>query len=341
MKTLIVSPNWIGDAVMAQPLIASIKRADPHGRIDVLAPPATAAVFAAIAEVDDVIEHPAPHGKLELRARFKLGRALARRKFDQAYVLPNSLKSALVPFFAGVPRRIGYRGEFRYGLLNLVRDANRERPMVEFYARLALPSDQADGYGAANPLLERDPAREAQVRAKLALGPHKLIVLAPGAEYGPAKRWPPRHYAALANLIARQWKDAQIVLVGSAKDRAIATEILALSGLKLINACGETSLDEAIALIAQADGVVSNDSGLMHVAAAYGRPQVAVFGSSDPRHTPPRSSRAKVQWLHLECSPCFARQCPLSHTNCLNQITPASTFAALRQIQQSPSAARG
>ena len=165
-------------------------------------------------------------------------------------------------------------------------------------------------------------------------------MLCPGAEYGPAKRWPARPFAALATLAAAEWPEATIALIGSASERQLATEIAALSGQDLRNLCGETSLAEAIALIATARGVVSNDSGLMHVAAALGRPQVAVFGSSDPRHTPPRSPRARVEWLHLECSPCFERTCPLGHTNCLNQIAPAAVFESLRRAMRFETATR-
>lgn len=205
--------------------------------------------------------------------------------------------------------------------------------MVEFYARLA-PDRAGDPEHVPDPVLDRSPERELAARRRFGLGAGNYIVLAPGAEYGPAKRWPSRHFASLANRIAQQWTGMEIVLLGGPKDREVATEIRALSGMPLRNLCAETSLDEAFALIAQAAGVISNDSGLMHVAAAFTVPQVAVFGSSDPRHTPPRSRRARVLWLHLECSPCFSRQCPLGHTNCLNDIAPASVFAALRQVLQ-------
>ena len=228
-------------------------------------------------------------------------------------------------------------------LLNRLHDDRgaSPRPMVEFYAQLAFAPGQPLPLPIPNPVLARDPVRERAMREQLGLAPDGLlIVLCPGAEYGPAKRWPARHFAALASLLALEWPEAVIAIVGSAKERLLATEIAALSGEALVNLCGETSLEDAIALLAMAGGVVSNDSGLMHVTAALGRPQVAVFGSSDPRHTPPRSARARVEWLHLECSPCFERDCPLGHLNCLNRIAPATVFESLQKAMRFETATR-
>lgn len=343
MRTLIVAPNWIGDAVMAQPLVALLRRGDPQGTIDALAPAHVAPVFGAMAEVDAVIEAANVHGKLQLAQRWRLARQLRARRYDRCYVLPNSLKSAIVPFLAGVPQRHGHRGEARYLLVNRIHDAGEAAggPMVEFYARLAFEPGGPVAATVPDPALAREPGRERAARLRIGLSPgDPLIVLCPGAEYGPAKRWPARHFAALASLAAAEWPEATIALIGSVKERALATEIAALSGQEVRNLCGETSLAEAIALIATAQGVVSNDSGLMHVAAAFGRPQVAVFGSSDPRHTPPRSPRARVEWLHLECSPCFERSCPLGHTDCLNRIAPGTVFESLRRAMNFETAAR-
>lgn len=343
MRTLIVAPNWIGDAVMAQPLLASLRATDPDGRIDVLAPPHVGPVFEAMPETDEVIEARNEHGKPQLRERWRLARALRQRHYDRCYVLPNSLKSALVPFLAGIGQRIGRRGEARYGLINRMhedRGAHRG-PMVEFYAQLSQPPGRTEAHPSPDPVLRSDPARQAQARIRVGIGEREpLILLCPGAEYGTAKRWPTRHFAALAGLLAECRPTATLAILGSAKERPLATEIATLSGVPALNLCGETSLSEALALIASADGVVSNDSGLMHVAAALGRPQVAVFGSSDPRHTPPRSSRARVRWLHLACSPCFERTCPLGHLNCLNGITPESVLDALEDAIRSEPANR-
>ena len=331
-RTLLIAPNWIGDAVMAQPLTALLRKQMPRTPIDVVATPQVAAVLEAMPGIDDVIQMPLVRGSLQLRERWQLARQLRARAYRRCYVLPNTLKSAIAPWLARIPERIGHRGEARRPLLTCMHDAGggKERLMVEHYGMLAFEPGAALPARLPNPVLKSDPDAEDAARRRFGLtSAAAVIVMCPGAEYGPAKRWPARHFATLGNLVERQWPEAEIVLLGSARERGLATEITALSGRRMRNLCGETSLAEAIALIALADGVVSNDSGLMHVAAALDRPLVAVFGSSDPRHTPPMSARAKVRWLHLDCSPCFARSCPLGHTDCLNRITPESVMQAL------------
>lgn len=332
MRTLIVAPNWIGDAVMAQPLLALIKAREPKRVLDWLAPPHILPVGAAMPEIDRLIEAPQRHGQLQLGARWRLARQLARAGYDQAYILPNSAKSALIPWFAGIRERIGHRGEFRGGLLTRVHDPEKNAgraPMVEHYATLINTPGSAPPTTIPQPTLQANPRLAAAVRERLQIPSGPLVILAPGAEYGPAKRWPARHFAALAELLTQSWPQVQVVLIGSMNERPIATEIITMSAVPVRNLCGETALGDAFALISDADGVVSNDSGLMHVAAAFGRPQAAVFGSSDPRHTPPHSARAEVLWLKLDCSPCFARECPLGHTACLTQISPETVFEAL------------
>jgi len=296
---------------MAQPLLARLHEKNPQAKVDLLAPEWVAPVARRMPEVDEVIGAPFRHGALQLGARWQLGRALKARGYDQAVVLPNTWKSALVPFFAGIPERIGYLGEMRYGLLNRIYE-KRDASMRDHYARLA-ESPVAD---LRQPRLRVDSQEIQSVRKKFDVsGPY--AVLCPGAEYGPAKRWP--YFASLSEKIS-----LQRILLGSASDADAAENI---SGKNLI---GKTTLDEAIALVAGAQFVVSNDSGLMHVAAALGRPQVALFGSSSPEHTPPQSPAARVLWLHLECSPCYQRVCPLGHFRCMKEITVDRVLAETR-----------
>jgi heptosyltransferase-2 len=331
-EALVIAPQWIGDAVMTEPLL---RRLHARGeRLTVGALPWVAPVYRAMPQVHEVIEFPFAHGGLQLKAR----RALAKRihgQFDTAYVLPNSLKSALLPLLAGIPKRIGYLGEARIGLLThrLKNPAKGQRPpMVAFYSALSGESDLA----ADRPVLQMPEGDVAQALAELGLQRGAYVVFAPGAEYGPAKRWPAAHFSALALSL-----DVPVVLLGSGKEAALCEEIAApvnaLQAGRCLNFAGKTTLVQALCAIAAARHLVSNDSGLMHVAAAFGEPQVAIFGSSSPLHTPPLSERAAVLWLKndpdyqppLDCAPCFERECPLGHTRCLKDISAARVLAAL------------
>lgn len=332
-RTLIIAPSWVGDLVMSQPLIEALAHEDPSGRVDLLAPPWTAGLGARIPGAGEVVASPFAHGDLQLGARRRLGRELARRGYQHAVVLPNSLKSALVPWFAGIPRRTGYRGEFRYGLLNDLRVLDRKAlpRMVDRYFALGRPAG-APLVAAPEPRLAVDRGVARLTRITLGLGGLEApLVLCPGAEYGPAKRWPVRHFAA----VARAMLDLQrpVWILGSAKDAPVAEEIRAHDAFHAVNLCGRTQLAEAVDLMALAAGVVTNDSGLMHVAAALQVPTVALFGSSSAQFTPPLSTRAHALSLGLVCSPCFKRECPLGHLDCLELLAPAKVLATLEALQ--------
>jgi heptosyltransferase-2 len=324
-RTLVISPNWIGDAVMAQPLLHLLQERDPQRLIDVLAPAWVAPVWQAMGQVDSVIESPFRHGALQLRERWAFAQELRQRGYVEAYVLPNTLKFALIPWLAGIVRRIGYRGEQRYGLINVMHyDARTEpRPMVSYYAALAAaPSPEALSPSALpRPMLQVSDAQKATATTGAGLQQAlPLIVFAPGAEFGSAKRWPAAHFAKLALIIRHTYPDAQIVLLGSAKDHPVCAEIVALAPMAR-NLAGVTSLDQAVALIAQADAVVSNDSGLLHIASALNRPVVALYGPTDPDHAPPFSDVAKSLSLRLACAPCRQRECPLGHHHCMQNMS--------------------
>ncbi|MDR2451791.1 MAG: lipopolysaccharide heptosyltransferase II [Candidatus Accumulibacter sp.] len=329
-RALVVAPAWIGDAVMAQPLLMRLRRAVPGLVLDALAPPWVAPVFERMPEVAEVIDSPFAHGELSFGRRLALGRRLRRRAYRQAYVLPNSAKSALIPFFAGIPERIGFTGETRYGLVNRRHALDRAAlpRMVERFAQLA----QTPGSPLERPVEAPRLASTAEQRARAleSLGierPRRVAVFCPGAEYGPAKRWPARHFAALADALAE--RGIEVWLLGANKDRQAGEEIALLAAqAKPRNFCGDTTLTQAIDLIAAADFVICNDSGLMHVAAALDRPLVAIYGSSSPVFTPPLSERAAIVRLDLACSPCFARECPLGHLACLNQLEPQRVLDA-------------
>ncbi|MBU3627688.1 lipopolysaccharide heptosyltransferase II [Polynucleobacter sp. AP-Reno-20A-A9] len=341
---LIIAPNWIGDAVMTQPLLATLKEQYPEANIDVLASTWVAPIYRACSEVHEVIEAKFEHKQLQWGLRKQLAKKLATKKYQACFVLPNSLKSALIPWLANIPFRVGYRGELRFGLINLALDnpskVNRP-PMVEHYLALSqLLNEELFASTASNlvPKLNVSIAAHQSVQAKLLsanIDAANIYVMCPGAEYGRTKRWPTRHFAQLAQKLIASNPNNQIILLGGKGDHALAQEIQSQSKQNghIHNWCGDTSLDEAIALIGMSKAVISNDSGLMHIAAALKTPQVAIFGSSDPAHTPPLSDKAKVIWLNLPCSPCHKRECPLGHLKCLNDILPEQVFATLNTLQ--------
>jgi heptosyltransferase-2 len=314
---------------MTEPLLRRLRARGE--RLAVGALPWVAPVYRAMPQVDEVIEFPFQHGGLQFKARRSIAKQVQGR-FDTAYVLPNSLKSALLPFLASIPRRIGYLGEARVGLLtHRLKNPKNKPPMVAFYSAL---SGEKEGLGQDRPVLSLAAPQVDAALAKLGLQAGGYYVFAPGAEYGPAKRWPAIHFAELARAL-----DRPAVLLGSGKEADLCQEIAGAAGeAKCLNLAGKTSLVDAFALIAQARAVISNDSGLMHVAAAFGVPQVAVFGSSSPLHTPPLNDKAQVLWLKddagyqppLDCAPCFQRECPLGHTRCLYDITPERVLERLR-----------
>jgi heptosyltransferase II len=330
-RSLIVAPQWIGDAVMSEPLLARL--AGRGEQLTVAALPWVAPVYRAMPQVGEVIEWPFAHGRLDWATRRRLAGELSGR-FDAAYVLPNSLKSALIPFLARIPRRVGYRGEGRYGLLNerLPNPSDERPPMVAFYSALA--GGAAEANERPRLCFSDEALAEATRAARVERGAYWAF--APGAEYGPAKCWPAEHYAALARALHRA-HGQPVLLLGSGKEAALCEQIARGGDNDSDAACrvlaGKTSLIDAMALIAAARGVVSNDSGLMHVAAALGVPQVAVFGSTSPEHTPPLNPRARVLWLkeelQLDCAPCFDRVCRFGHTRCLTGVSAQRVETAL------------
>ncbi|MHB1587294.1 MAG: lipopolysaccharide heptosyltransferase II [Acidiferrobacteraceae bacterium] len=326
---LVVAPSWAGDLVMAQSLFRLLR--DDGAVIDLVAPPQVLALTRRMPEIGHAWPLPIPHGVFGFSARMRLGKELRACEYDWSIVLPNSWKSALVPFIARIPRRTGYTGEWRAGLLNDRRrlDERRLPRMVDRYCALAVD----EGVVVEAPLPRLSPsaagARDVLARLRLPWPGQPVLGLCPGAEYGPAKRWPAASFAAVAEqACARGWA---VWLFGSTKDQAAAEAVRALVP-SCVDLTGKTTFDEAVDLMSLSAAVVANDSGLMHVAAALARPLVALFGSSSPEHTPPLSPTARALTLELTCSPCFARTCPLGHTRCLNDLTPPQVLAALSEV---------
>lgn len=344
MNYLIIGPAWVGDMVMAHCLVRLIAQQDAHAVIHVVAPPATATIAQRMAEVETVHSLEIGHGEFGLRARWRLGRLLAGRTWEQAYVLPNSWKSALIPWFARAKRRTGWRGEMRYGLLNdSVALPKQQWPLMieRFMALVDIKQTQlATPY--AYPRLQVDDRHQVAGIEEFGLASDgRGIALCPGAEFGPAKQWPAAHFAALAQRCVEF--GYQVWLLGGASDREVCARIHGLCepqiACEVKDLSGQTSLPMAVDLLAAATAVVANDSGLMHVACAVDTPVVAVYGSTSPDFTPPLHEAAQTISLvtldegvnRLACQPCFQRTCRYGHTDCLGRVSPDAVLAGLRR----------
>ncbi|MEZ5540203.1 MAG: lipopolysaccharide heptosyltransferase II [Pseudomonadales bacterium] len=333
---LVIGPAWVGDMVMAQVLFRLLKQNHPTCEIDVLAPAWSAPLLARMPEVRSSFDLPLKHGEFGFAARREIGHAL-RGKYQQAILLPNSWKSALVPFFANIPLRTGWRGEMRYGVLNDVRVLDKEKYplMIERFAALAFAKNEKLPEQLPYPQLLIDDNERQQALQRYTLDLQKpVLALCPGAEFGPAKRWPEQHYAEVARVRIAQGE--QVWIFGSQNDVVVAESIRAAlpeaQREYCFNLAGKTALAEAIDLLSYAQAVVSNDSGLMHIAAALQRPLVAVYGSSSPQFTPPLSDAVEIVRLGIECSPCFQRECPLGHLKCLKELPPQRILDALNKL---------
>jgi heptosyltransferase-2 len=318
--------------VMSQALFKRLKSERPDRSLDVLAPAWSLPIVERMPEVRRGIAAETAHGEIGLAKRRRIARSLQDEGYQQAIVLPRSLKSALIPWLARIPRRTGFRGESRFGLINDVRpfDAKVLDQTVKRFLALGLDAGVSDVpplSSAEYPGLSIDNERQQVLRSNLELdeqGP--VVAMMPGAEYGEAKCWPLEYFALLARQLA---SDGYAVWVlGSEKDRAAGDAIATSSAA--INLCGKTSLADVIDLLACAQHAVSNDSGLMHIAAAVGSHVHGIYGSSSPHFTPPLTARRDIHYLDLDCSPCFERQCPLGHLRCLKELAPESILESIR-----------
>lgn len=337
-KYLIIGPSWVGDMVMAQSLFRCLKQQYPECEIHVMAPDWTRPLLERMPEVKAGIASRLDHGELALGKRRRMGIELREQRFTHSIVLPNSFKSALIPFHARIPKRIGWKGEWRRPLLNDCRRLKKDNfpRMVERFAALAFPESPEPPADIPPPRLQVDDDVTADTieRFGLNLG-SKVLAVCAGAEFGAAKQWPAEHYANLVDaLLEEGW---QAWFFGSAKDSLITESILAdvepahLENCR--NLAGTTTLGEAIDLLSHANAVVSNDSGLMHVAAALNRPVVALYGSTSADFTPPLAEKVKLLATDIECRPCFKRECPYGHLRCLTELNPGLAIDAVKALQ--------
>lgn len=340
-KILIIGPAWIGDMMMAHSLFQLLKIRNPQADIHVLASPWTQPLLKMMPEVSRIIDMPIGHGPFAFFSRREMGKKLRDENYDQAILLPNSFKSALIPFFARIPLRTGWRGEMRYCLLNDIHILDKKRfpLMVQRYLALAMEKNAAPLDNFPFPTLQVDLTDQDNLLTQFSLELNKpVLVICPGAEYGPSKRWPENYYAQVAQeKIQQGW---QVWLMGSAKDKQVTDLLVGFidpdKQQAVKNLAGATNLTQAIQLIALSDAVITNDSGLMHISAALSKPMLVVYGSTSPEHTPPLTQKIKILSLNLDCSPCFERECPKSHNNCMKHLLPAQVMQSLDDLLEHP-----
>ncbi len=329
---LVIGPSWVGDMVMAQVLFKILKKRHPSAAIDVMAPNWSAPILSRMKEVRDHVSMPIGHGALNLRHRHRLGQTLRDKHYEQSFILPNSFKSALIPFWAKILKRTGFKGEMRYGLLNDMRILDKQKLplMIQRFAALGFDKHDALPDKLPRPHLSIDAASLQNTLQQKGLVLDKpMIALCPGAEFGPSKQWPLEYYAQIAKHFINQGLDVWIF--GSQNDEASAELISQATEGRAMNLAGQTTLSEACDLLSLAQAVVTNDSGLMHIAAALDKPLVALYGSTDPSFTPPLAHQTFIYRTKEDCSPCFKRTCPLKHHNCMKSLEPTPV---IKQIER-------
>jgi heptosyltransferase-2 len=333
MKTqeqiLIIGPSWVGDMVMAQALFKQLRLRNPDVQIDVIAPGWSEGILSRMPEIRRSFSINAGHGELALAARSELGRLLRNKGYDQAITMPRSWKSALIPWVARIPVRTGFRGEWRFGLLNDIRTLDKKKldQTVKRFVSLGIPAD-ASLPDMPAPALQTDEANKQRLREKFGLDPSgNAIAMMPGAAFGPAKMWPTEYFAELARMLVADGH--QIWVMGSDKETGLGEQIRSAASDEVINLCGKTSLADTPDLFAMTKATVTNDSGLMHIAAAAGSHVVTIYGATGPEFTPPLTDNKTIHFLRLDCSPCYKRECPLKHLNCLKNISPDTVASSL------------
>lgn len=331
-----MAPPSVTEAVMAQPLIALLRRFDAFGRIDVLAHDDVAALFRSMPEVDEVLQTDLPAERIAITRRFRLSRRLESGAYDCAFILQEAGTAAIAPWLARIPQRVALGSSPRFGLVNRpVPSAGADKAVVDRFAALAFQAGESLPPGIPTPQIGAPPGLDAALADRLGIEPARpLLVLCPSSDLGPTSEWPARHFAALAAMAAMQWPDVTIGLLGRPRDRQVATRIALLCGESLRNWCGQLDIAETLAVLNHAAAVVTSESQYMHLAAALGRPHVAIYGAGDPRAERINPARRSVMWLHLDCSPCLDAHCRFGHMNCLAQQTPAQVFAALRKTMR-------
>lgn len=347
-KILIIAPSWLGDIIMSQSLFKVLKQQHPKAQLCIYAPTYAHSILKRMDEIDEILTNPFAHKEFNLSKRYSEGRRLQAMDFTQAYILPNSFKSALIPFFAHIKERIGFKGESRYIVLNCMRhDKKSFTRMVERYVALAHINDEKVVDSHTLPAfpypslhvhdLSTDEYQNLGLTAPNSADSRPWIALGCGANYGPSKLWPVEYFATVsAHFIAQGFA---ILAIGSAKDQDTITKIAATLQKHAPNAMphfhdlsGKTNLTTALDLVGHCHAAVCNDSGLMHTVAAADVPQICIFGSTSTKYTPPLSKKAICIESTQPCHPCFARTCKYGTYQCQKEITPEQVISKLQSL---------
>ena len=334
-KVLIRSANWVGDAVMSLPAIASVRRTLPQAEIFILAKPWVAEIFEKNPVVDRVSIYQSPGIHQGLRGKWRLARQLKKEGFELAILLQNAFEAALISFLAGIPRRAGYNTDARAFILThpvAMTGKIKRGHQVDYYLEMV----GSLGFQRAHAVPSLQVSAERQEEARRTLEScgieesHGLVGISPGATYGSAKEWFPERYAELADRIARD-SGARILMFGSGGDKEVAAQVRQSARVPLIDLTGMTTLAQAMALIARCRLFITNDSGLMHAAAALGVPVMAIFGSTDPERTGPRGEVCRVVRRPVPCAPCLKSECP-EDRKCMKLITVGEVFEEVKKM---------
>ena len=334
-KVLIIAPPWIGDMVMTQALLRLIKAKSPNCSIDVFAIPLLHPLLKRMPEVDNYITSPLKHGDIKFFERFKIGRSLSMNGYTNAYLIPNSFKSALVPFFARIPVRVGWRGEQRYLLLNDIRILDRKElpSTTERFVALGCEKNEELPKSWSYPRLQvsTEQLNSVLTRLHISLSNKPILAICPGPEHRSAKRWPPTHFAEVARF--KKDEGWGVWIFGGPKEQELARIIQERCNNSCLDLTGKTDLGEAVDLLSLATVVVANDSGLMHVASALNKPVIAIYGPTPPELAPPlTNNKFKMLSLNLSCSPCSKRECPLKHNKCMYDLKPELVLRSIGEV---------
>lgn len=335
LKVLVIAPSWVGDAVMSQSLLKYLKKVHNNSKIDIFAHKHLFGLFQRMPEVNNIIINPFVHGSIDIIRRITIGYELKKNNYDEVYVLPNTYKSALIIFFASIKKRLGFVGEFRYGILNKVFKLNENELPLMVDRFCALANNGKKVLNIEYPSLELNIDNQNKLKNQFNISTNaKLIIMCPSAEYGPSKRWPIEYFAKLANNLVQ--KGFSVLLLGSNKDDPLVNQILSLieanSIDKIINACGKTNLADCVDLLSLGSIAITNDTGLMHIASAVNTSVIAIYGSTTPKFTPPLSKKAHILKMDISCSPCFQRTCKFGHYHCLKFVTPEMVYEKINSI---------